>query len=751
MTEYTTFGLPKQTYAEMVKHSRPLFLLFSFVFIACSPDSEPTDPLASDKTPPSLELAFAGFPSASEGSTIFVTQQLEISISAQDANGIEKVEAFLDGDKVGEDLTAPFLIIVDVSQLASKSESGKYKDYILEIVATDKAGNTATKRQTINVDNELPVISNVSLASQTVLNGADNLFTFNVLDNEGLAAISLYLNDTLLTEIGTEGPFEANLDTSDLDEGPNTLKIEAIDLAGNTAVFEVDFISDNAGPEIVFQNLTEDLVIDQTLTLNPLVTDEYSEVASVEIAFNSETFMMDDSGSPISFDFDPEGYAVGEGTFEITATDILGNISTLTRTVNIHRRLIEISIPENWLSPYVTAAVVFVSRMDGSLLLWREILPEDRQLVLSVPEEFDNNTEFMVSFFWEDNGGAATLSTHQNLTRANPGILNLKVPPRRDGTGLSSQVPIANFLSNDVVIGESATSYGFFQSVDDAPSSYTVFLDTAQDFLNISTAVDAEIMNPFDQVYVFDLQTFSNTLIPNPVPADFILDKANMTTSDLESRQLQLSSSATLPNTNSVLRIAGALSSADDLANKFHELFVWNRVGVLDTPMDYQINTAFYAYRHALQFGNYFTERKGSPLPNYTIPGTAVDYTITNNQIDVTIQGAEHVVGRAQCFDFEDQTYAWNITFDSQNTGSLTIPELPVSISHPVRAIQQAGTIKVEKMELVSYAAISTYDQYIEGVLKDQTNILEATDWYQLVFKSRTGNFNSPIRDFLFQ
>ena len=751
MTGHTTFGPPKQTCAAMVKYCRLVSLLFSFVLIACSSDSDKLDPLESDDTPPTLELSFSGSPTATPGTAIIVSQEIEVSISAEDANGIQKVEAFLDGDKVGEDTTAPFLIRIDISQLASKSVSGKYKDYILEIVATDRAGNTATKQQTINVDNEIPLIDDVSLPAQSVINGSNNPIAFQVVDNEGLASISLFLNDELFAEIGVDGPFESNIDTSSIPEGPNILKIEAVDLAGNTATFEVNFISDNLGPEISFQNLTEGLIIDQIFQLNPSVIDEYSEVASVEIKFDDQTLMIEDSGTPIDFGFDPEGYEVGEGTFEITATDGLGNTSRVTRTANIHRRLIEINIPENWLSPYVVAAVVFVSRMDGSNLVWEEIVPSTRQVILSVPEEFDMGTEFMVTFFWQDNGGIATLSTHQNLSRGNPGTLNLTVPPRRDGTGLSTQIPIANFLSNDVVIGESATSYDFFRSVDDAPSSYTVYLDTAQDFLNVSTAVDPLITNPFDQVYVFDFQTFSNILIPNPVPPDYVMDKGNMTTANLESRQLQVSSSVGLPDTNSVFRIAGALSPADDQANKYHEFFFWNRVGSLDTPMNYLLNTTFYTYRHALQFGSYYTERKGLPLSDYTIPNVSVDYSITDTQIDLTVQGTEHAVGRAQCFDFDDQTYAWNITFDSQSTGSVVIPELPVSISHPVKSIWEAGNIEVEKVELVSYAAIPSFDDYIVRVLKNQSNILEATDWYQLVYKSRTGDFTVPIRDFLFQ
>lgn len=735
----------------MTNFYRLFLFIFVTCFLACTSDSNEVDSIATDNTPPTLDLTFTGFPGASGSDPIVVSKQLEISVSAQDANGISKVEAFLNGDKVAEDLSAPFLIVIDVSQLESKSSVGKYKDYTLVIVATDKAGNTTSKEQVINVDNTLPVISEVSLVADTILNGTNNTVTFQVSDNEELASVGIYLNNELLSEVGNQGSYEANIDTSVLPEGPHTLKIEATDIAENKATFEVMFISDNQGPEISLQNLEDGQIIDQVTQLNPSVSDPYSDVASVEITFNSESLLVVESGTPVSYEFDPIAFTVGDGIFEITALDSLGNESTLAVSLMIHRRLIEINIPEGRISPYITAAVVFLSRMDGSNIVWKEILPEDRQIILSVPEAFDSTTEFMVSFYLQDNGGMASLTTHQNLTMGNPGVLNLAVPVRRDGEGLITQVPIANFLTNDVVIGESATSYSFLPSVDDTPSSYTVYLDTDQQILNVSLAEDPLNKDSFDQVYVFNLSTFDNLLIPNPVPANYVFDKANMNSDNLVASQLQVSSPNALSSTNSILRIFGSLSQEDDFADKFHEIFVWNRVGNLDSPMDYQLNSTFYSYRHALRFGKYYTERKGTPLATYKIPDLTVDYTFANNQIDLAIQGTEHSVGRAQCVDFDNLTYVWNVTFDSQKQNSAIVPDLPISISHPVKSVHQAGNIKVEKVELNFYSSIPSYDDYIDRVVRTQSSILSESDWYHLVYKSRTGDFNVPIRDFLFQ
>src|SRR5690606_38852051 len=332
--------------------------------------------------------------------------------------------------KVGEDTTAPFEITVDLSKFSSKTAKGNFQDYTLKVTATDKAGNVSAKEQVINVDNEIAVISDVSVDKDMVLHGSTNPIAFNVTDNEEIAKVYVYINNNLITEITDEGSLESNIDTSDLSEGQNTLKIEAIDLADNKAIFEVSFISDNLGPEIKLENITNDMVIDELITVAPIVTDTYSEVASVEIRFNDEVLFLTESGSEINYDFDPENFGVGEATFAITALDSVGNSSTMEIPVNIYRRLITINIPENRIHPAIVTPVVFISRMDGSLVVSKEILRSDRQIILSVPEEFDLTTEFMLSFYLQDNGNTAGISTHQNLTRGNPKILTLAEPVR---------------------------------------------------------------------------------------------------------------------------------------------------------------------------------------------------------------------------------------------------------------------------------------------------------------------------------
>src|SRR5690606_31761758 len=132
----------------------------------------------------------------------------------------------------------------------------------------------------------------------------------------------------------------------------------------------------------------------------------------------------------------------------------------------------------------IVTPVVFISRMDGSLVVSKEILRSDRQIILSVPEEFDLTTEFMLSFYLQDNGNTAGISTHQNLTRGNPKILTLAEPVRSVSSDTGIDVSTVNFMSNDVLIGNSGGSRGLFRSLSNAVAGYEVYLNTSENNLH---------------------------------------------------------------------------------------------------------------------------------------------------------------------------------------------------------------------------------------------------------------------------
>ncbi|AEM71296.1 fibronectin type III domain-containing protein [Allomuricauda ruestringensis DSM 13258] len=131
-------------------------LLSFFVLFSCSSDSEDPAP-DPDTVAPTLNFTISGTSSGS--APIVVSDQMEININAQDANGITKVEVFIDNEKVGEDTSAPFKIIVDLSGYTAKSLTAKSQNYTLRVNATDTSENTSSKEQTITIESKTQLIT----------------------------------------------------------------------------------------------------------------------------------------------------------------------------------------------------------------------------------------------------------------------------------------------------------------------------------------------------------------------------------------------------------------------------------------------------------------------------------------------------------------------------------------------------------------------------------------------------------------
>ncbi|MEC7262801.1 MAG: Ig-like domain-containing protein, partial [Bacteroidota bacterium] len=110
-------------------------LIFVLFIISCSSDSGDPEPEPEpDVIAPTVTVQIAGSSNNSTGEPSVFSNQITIDISAQDAGGVAKVEAFINDQKVGEDNSAPFQLTIDLSNYSSKIPStGKFQDYILKI------------------------------------------------------------------------------------------------------------------------------------------------------------------------------------------------------------------------------------------------------------------------------------------------------------------------------------------------------------------------------------------------------------------------------------------------------------------------------------------------------------------------------------------------------------------------------------------------------------------------------------------
>lgn len=182
-----------------------LLLIVLFALSSCSSDSEDPSP-EPDTTAPTVSFSIAG---ASGSGPVIVSGQIEITINAQDSNGIAKVEAFIDDQKVGEDTTAPFNIIVDLSGYASKSSSAKSQNYTLSVIATDTSGNTTSKEQVITIISETELIK-INLPDEYMNPNLIEFYVFaSTMEGELLGFKKINQNDSSVT-ISTEREISEN-------------------------------------------------------------------------------------------------------------------------------------------------------------------------------------------------------------------------------------------------------------------------------------------------------------------------------------------------------------------------------------------------------------------------------------------------------------------------------------------------------------------------------------------------------------
>lgn len=698
-------------------------ILLNLVFIACSKDSTNESETVPDVTAPEISISIAGFLNNAAGESIVVSNSIEINIDAKDEGGIDKIEAFLNNEKVGEDTSAPYKIIVDISSLDSKNpSSGKYKDYILKIIATDKAGNTTSKEQIINVDNQKPTITEVSLESGSVINGEENTISFQVMDNESVSSIKVYVNEEFLTEVDKAMPI-LNLNTLGLTDGNHTLKIEAVDIAENIGIYEVNFVSDNTGPTIGLDSLDENQIVDQELILQPVVSDEFSKVLSVELILDNSQLQFFGDTADYVFNFNSEEYETGEHIIVIKATDNLGNISQSEFPIVIYRRLLTINIPTDFYNPELARLFVFATAEDGSILDTKRIFQDTEQITLRTISNYDLGNEFSITFaeyFAGAFGNSSEFTTIQNLNGNNLKELNLKTNPR--GTFTSKTILKENFDPDDE-ISLVAQGFGYSNFYSEEPNSMGLQLtEFTTSGHNASEIIYFSLLN-------YSLNEYSFLVTDNNLPSDFVLNKNDFSQSGVEQRFYQTTFNSG-EYESSTLNIQGYFNEMEFQNNMSHRLYDYGYGYLPSSGIPYFMNTNFYKTRYSLRMNDYYTERTGEPLQTFMDLNWSIDYVYSNNVIDITKNSTGDILGKIALGNDSPEvinglniSYRWNIIFDSENTSTVSLPQIPEEIqSWGFYQIYEQDNLKVQQVEIRRYENIVDYSDYLNKVIKDGTN-----------------------------
>jgi len=729
---------------------RLLFVLpiVCLLFVSCS--EEEVDNIA-----PVIDVVIVGFPLESSGLATIVSNQVEIVIDAKDAGGIQKIEAFIDEVKVGEDLVAPYKLIIDVSNLKSKnSTSGSYKNYNLKVTATDNSGNSTSFDRILNVDNSLPIISKVSLDNEVVISGAENLLSFMVVDNKELKNVMVTVNNTELETVGEESVYTSNINTMLLSDGSNTINIKAEDAAGNIAVFVLSFLVDNSGPEITMDVIEEGKIVDGIIQFEPSVLDEYSEVVSVQLSYEGVVLANFTSDvESFSIDFDPEEFPTGKGKIEIVAQDTFGNESVFEVSIDIYRKLLTLNVPQSYLSlSEFTQFFIFASSIDGAVLDTQEVGYNTQQIVLRTTVDVQDETPFSISLATRFNGSfgdASELTTISDLKRGVNKELNLVLQPWFVNENVTNvECPLTGFDPNQRMFID-AGGFGYEGSFYEDSNLFNM-----EELVNRSTDVNS------DRLYVtmmdLDLNEFSAVILDKGLTSDYVFSPDVFSTEGIERKYMKLLNTGEQLN-NAFIFLKGYFSNADFENNVFHRISGFHGVNQHVQSLPYFFDNRFENYICVTKFDNYYTQRVGIPEESLTKLNWDVDYSFQNNQISINKTGSGHQVGKIfidsnspVVINGYNVSYRWSIVFDSVTTDTVILPQIPDEIkSWGFYQLYESNELRLVQVELKRYEGLTSFQDYFDQVIKNNKLSYLVSPVIEAVFKSDDQNYYNRAPHYL--
>lgn len=707
-----------------------IFFSFLLTFLLTSCSSGEEEQKIPDTVAPTIEVSIPGVSNLDSG-PIKVGNSITIRISAKDESGIKKVEALIDEEKVGEDLVAPYEMVLDLSSFSAKNlnSSAKNTDYKMGIVVTDIAGNETREDFTITVDNDLPIVSEVTINEGDTINGTTNPIMFTATDNDELALVSVLVNGENLPFV-LESQYSFNLDTSNLQDGENELSIQASDLAGNTTSYTVNFFVDNIGPQIVVESLATDMIIDEMINLSPVVTDSFSEVDSLQLYFRDNLIHEFDLTTEISYDFNPDLFELGEGEFKFIAIDSLGNKTIAIWSISLQQLIFTLNIPEDYLSYSIPAShYVMASNLDGSLIDIEKITHDSRQIKLHAVENFSLDQEFTITFAsLGSNGVASYLYSITNVNLANLKTLSLETSTSYTGDG-GTYYPI-NGKPQDLQL--------FFFGRD-----YYFSSNEAGDPL-ITNFTSSSIIDPQGPAYMYGFNPTTNfynyLLIERPIASDFEINYSDFLQDNLIDKQISMTPSEYMTETKN-LSIYGFFNQTDEINDTYHQIWSYGYGANASIGYNYILNTQFYSHAYSFIAGNYQAKGLGIPQDNIIIPDWTVNFSMTNNEVQISTTGTGHSIGEIYMEGGYDigAPYQWNLFFDSSKTTTISLPNIPELLRNfPIYDVYMNNQIEIGRVSVGRYESFNGYNSYLEQIIKGNKAFKKAAPRFESIFTGET-------------
>ena len=271
-----------------------------------------------------------------------------VSAIASSEAGVAGVQFQLDGANLGaEETNAPFTVTWN-------TRAGTKGIHTLSAIVRDTLGFTNSDTVTVTVSNDWtpPTVSFISPTNGAIVAGIITI-SAAASDNVAVSNVSFYLDNVYTYILGGASvpPYSVVLNTTVFANGPQTLRVNAVDTSGNltVATINVTLNNDLIPPTVSITSPTNNALLSGIITVAANAADNVG-VAGVQFMWNSTSLGAEVTNPPYTIAWDTRtvrsGSTVGNGSYTLSAVarDAAGNKTTSAISVVVTNDLTPPSI-----------------------------------------------------------------------------------------------------------------------------------------------------------------------------------------------------------------------------------------------------------------------------------------------------------------------------------------------------------------------------------------------------------------------
>lgn len=299
--------------------------------ITVTVDNQPTAG-PTDTTAPTVSLT-------SPAHAATVAGMVALAATAADDTGVASVTWRLNGAVLAVVTSPPFGHDWDSTAVADGP-------HVLEAVAADAAGNTATSVVAVTVANAVPppadtvppVVVVTSPANGATVSGSVTL-TATASDNVGVVLVEFRIGGAAVASLPAS-PFSHAWDTTGVADGPHAIEVRALDAAGNAASTAVAVMVRNSPPPDATPPTVSFSVPAAAATVSgqvPVAANAGDNVAVDRVEFSvNGTPTHTVTAQPYGFTWDSATVPNGVHVLQARAVDAAGNHATAAIAVTVN-------------------------------------------------------------------------------------------------------------------------------------------------------------------------------------------------------------------------------------------------------------------------------------------------------------------------------------------------------------------------------------------------------------------------------